>query len=113
MVLSSSTGDLRGGLTVSYANACCDESASRARRGAGIARVVGAWVLAACGCAGTLAQAQSAAPAAKAPDSSLTWNGITLYGIVDVGGQYQTHGGADGYCVRACAAPTVLTTDTG
>src|SRR5437588_749155 len=92
MVLSSSTGDLRGGLTVSYANACCDESASRARRGAGMARVVGAGGLAAGGGAGTLAQAQSAAPAAKAPDSSLTWNGITLYGIVDVGVQYQTHG---------------------
>jgi predicted porin len=40
---------------------------------------------------GTLAQAQGAAPAPKA-DSSLTWNGITLYGIVDLGVQYQTHG---------------------
>jgi predicted porin len=40
-----------------------------------------------------LAQAQSAAPApAKAEDSSLTWKGITLYGIIDVGVQYQTHG---------------------
>jgi predicted porin len=39
------------------------------------------------------AQAQSAAPApAKTEDSSLTWKGITLYGIVDVGVQYQTHG---------------------
>ena len=36
-----------------------------------------------------VAQAQSAAPK---DDSSLTWNGITLYGIVDVGLQYQTHG---------------------
>jgi predicted porin len=34
--------------------------------------------------------AQSAAP--KAADSSLTWNGITLYGIIDIGLQYQTHG---------------------
>src|SRR6266446_4280927 len=67
------------------------QSASRARRSRGIARVGGAWVLAACWCAGTLAQAQSAAAAPKA-DSSLTWNGITLYGIVDVGVQYQTHG---------------------
>jgi predicted porin len=49
-------------------------------------------VLAAAGSAvATVAQAQSA-PAPKAPDSSLTWNGITLYGIVDVGLQYQTHG---------------------
>src|ERR1700685_3668761 len=33
-----------------------------------------------------LAQAQSAS------DDSLTWHGITLYGIVDLGLQYQTHG---------------------
>jgi predicted porin len=47
-----------------------------------------------------VAQAQTAAAPAPAPapappkpaDSSLTWNGITLYGIVDVGLQYQTHG---------------------
>jgi len=40
-----------------------------------------------------IAQAQSAAPApAKTEDSSLTWKGITLYGIIDVGLQYQTHG---------------------
>jgi predicted porin len=77
---------------VSYANASCDESASRARRGRGIARLGGACVLAAAGWAvAAVAQAQSA-PAPKAPDSSLTWNGITLYGIVDVGVQYQTHG---------------------
>jgi predicted porin len=36
-----------------------------------------------------VAQAQTAAPK---DDSSLTWNGITLYGIVDVGLQYITHG---------------------
>ena len=77
---------------MSYANACCDESASRPRRSRGIARLGGAWVLAACGCAGTLAQAQSAAPAPKPADTSFTWNGITLYGIVDIGLQYQTHG---------------------
>ena len=35
-----------------------------------------------------VAQAQSA----PADDSSLTWKGITLYGIVDIGLQYQTHG---------------------
>jgi len=62
-------------------------------RSRGIARVGGACVLAACWCAAVPAQAQSAStPAPKAPDSSLTWNGITLYGIVDVGVQYQTHG---------------------
>ena len=40
------------------------------------------------------AQAQTATPAsapAKAEDSSLTWHGITLYGIVDIGVQYNTH----------------------
>ena len=37
-------------------------------------------------------QAQTAAPApAKAEDSSLTWKGITLYGIIDIGVQYDTH----------------------
>jgi len=51
-----------------------------------------------------IAQAQTSATAqASAPpvvitqgtapkDTSLTWNGITLYGIVDIGLQYQTHG---------------------
>jgi predicted porin len=44
------------------------------------------------------ATAPAAAPAAAAaaPKSdagnSLTWNGITLYGIIDIGLQYQTHG---------------------
>src|ERR1700732_1905683 len=67
------------------------QSASGARRSRGIARLGGACVLAACWCAA--AQVESAStPAPKAPDSSLTWNGITLYGIVDVGLQYQTHG---------------------
>jgi predicted porin len=42
-----------------------------------------------------IAQAQTATttpPPAKAEDSSLTWKGITLYGIIDIGLQYQTHG---------------------
>src|ERR1700693_5246710 len=69
------------------------QSASRARRSRGIARLGGACVLAACWCAAAPAQAQSAStPAPKAPDSSLTWNGITLYGIVDVRLQYRTQG---------------------
>lgn len=42
-----------------------------------------------------VAQAQTApstpAPATKAEDSSLTWKGVTLYGIVDIGVQYDTH----------------------
>lgn len=44
-----------------------------------------------------VAQAQTAAKPAPSPsgapaDTALTWNGITLYGIVDIGLQYQTHG---------------------
>jgi len=39
-----------------------------------------------------IAHAQTAsAPPAKTDDSSLTWKGITLYGIVDIGVQYDTH----------------------
>lgn len=37
-----------------------------------------------------VAQAQSA-PSSKPEDSSLTWKGITIYGIVDIGLQYDTH----------------------
>jgi predicted porin len=56
------------------------------------------------GSAGVLAASLIAAAVAQAapgdsssgtpgtPDGNLTWNGITLYGIVDVGLQYQTHG---------------------
>ncbi len=55
--------------------------------------------LLACACAllavGSAAQAQTtsatAAPAAPASDS-LTWHGITLYGVLDVDFQYETHG---------------------
>jgi predicted porin len=36
-----------------------------------------------------LAWAQTAAPAA---DDSLTWRGITLYGTIDIGVQYESHG---------------------
>jgi predicted porin len=45
--------------------------------------------------AASVAQAQTApstpAPATKAEDSSLSWKGITLYGIVDIGLQHDTH----------------------
>ncbi|HEY2839207.1 MAG TPA: porin, partial [Pirellulales bacterium] len=40
---------------------------------------------------GVLACAASAAHAQSA-DQGLTWNGITLYGIVDLGYQFETHG---------------------
>src|SRR5215469_2013785 len=39
------------------------------------------------------AQAQTSSPApGKVDDTSLSWHGITLYGIIDIGLQYQTHG---------------------
>src|SRR6204780_5429757 len=44
--------------------------------------------------AATVAQAQNVgpAPANNGGDDSLTWKGITLYGTVDIGLQYQSHG---------------------
>jgi predicted porin len=38
-----------------------------------------------------VAHAQAASPPAQTDDSSLTWKGITLYGVVDIGVQYDTH----------------------
>ena len=55
----------------------------------GLPLLKGGLILGALSIAASVAQAQSAAPAA---DDSLTWHGITLYGIVDVGIQNQTHG---------------------
>lgn len=52
-----------------------------------------ACLLAASLAAAGVAHAQAGgSPAPAASDSALTWNGITLYGIVDIGLQYQTHG---------------------
>ena len=45
-------------------------------------------MLAAALAAGSAAQAQTAPPAGD----TLTWHGITLYGIIDVDAQYETHG---------------------
>src|SRR5207302_7506476 len=72
-------------------------SRSQRQRARGLTRVGGAWGLMVSLAAATLAQAQAPsasapAPAAKPADTSFTWNGITLYGIVDIGVQYQTHG---------------------
>ncbi len=39
-----------------------------------------------------VAAAQSASPGPAPVDTTLTWHGITLYGIVDIGLQYETHG---------------------
>jgi len=63
-------------------------------RDRGLALLTRAGLLIATALAAAAAHAQVAAtgPAAPASDTSLTWHGITLYGIVDVGLQYDTHG---------------------
>src|SRR5580692_2339093 len=65
-----------------------EESASRARF-PGLLMRLAAGLLGACCAVAAVAQTPSG-PAT--PSDSLTWNGVTLYGIVDVGLQYQTHG---------------------
>ena len=59
-------------------------------------RVAVQWGIAA-GLLATAVHAQSASadkPAAAPADESLTWHGITLYGIIDAGIQYNTHSAA-------------------
>src|SRR6201981_2206644 len=51
----------------------------------------GLLVAASLGAAGIADAQTTSPPPAKTDDSSLTWNGITLYGIVDIGIQYDTH----------------------
>ncbi len=63
------------------------EAGSRDGRGLSVLKT--GFALAVLSIAASVAQAQSAAPTA---DDSLTWHGITLYGIVDIGLQNQTHG---------------------
>ncbi|TLZ60014.1 MAG: porin [Gammaproteobacteria bacterium] len=81
-----------------HANVSGNKNESLGRRARGLTRVGGAWGLSvSLAAAAALAQAQAPsasapAPAPKPADSSFTWNGITLYGIVDIGVQYQTHG---------------------
>ncbi|TLY57443.1 MAG: hypothetical protein E6K48_14885, partial [Gammaproteobacteria bacterium] len=65
-------------------------SRSQRQRARSLTRVGGAWGLMVSLAAATLAQAQAPSASAPAPppkpaDTSLTWNGITLYGIVDIG----------------------------
>ena len=72
-------------MAVCNANACSDERQISNRCGRSLARVTAAGIL-------TVVAAAALAQTPAAPSDSLTWNGITLYGIVDVGVQYQTHG---------------------
>jgi predicted porin len=61
-------------------------NAARGKRGSALLK--GGFVLGALLVATGVSQAQVAAPA----DGSITMNGITLYGIVDIGLQYESHG---------------------
>ncbi|MEA3197970.1 MAG: hypothetical protein QOF32_2022, partial [Gammaproteobacteria bacterium] len=63
--------------------------ANSARGDRGFALVKGAFHVGILAAAVSVAHAQSAAPPA---DDSLTYRGITLYGLIDIGLQYQTHG---------------------
>ena len=73
-------------LTFASANKPREGRAGRGRSPAVLSGVA-AVLLAAAGAA----QAQQAAPPAPV-DESLTWHGITLYGVVDMDFQYETHG---------------------
>lgn len=55
-------------------------------------KLLGAGLVGTLAAAGGIVQAQSTGPAGSANDDSLTWKGITLYGTVDIGLQYDTHG---------------------
>jgi predicted porin len=74
------------------------ENASKARR-ARAATVGGTALLASLAFAG-LAQAQTAAD-----DEHLTWHGITLYGIIDLGLEYDTNGAATNDYFISAATP--------
>ncbi len=65
-------------------------SEDRDRRGTAL-RTCGLLAALVAAAATGVAQAQSAGAGAPVDESSLTWHGITLYGIVDVGLQYDTH----------------------
>src|SRR5215468_10331313 len=55
--------------------------------------------------AATVARAEDRAPGAER--GSLTWKGITLYGVVDIGLQYQTHGAPASDFVAYTTEPVV------
>ena len=74
-------------LTFASARKPLEDRAGRGRSAALLGGLAAA-LLAATG----VAQAQQAASPTPATDDSLTWHGITLYGIVDVDLQYENHG---------------------
>jgi predicted porin len=73
---------------VSNTKAAAAASAYRARGNRGNALLRAAVLVGALSGVTAIAQADTA----KTPDGPLTWNGITLYGAVDIGFQYQSHG---------------------
>jgi len=78
---------------VTNANAPSNSGASRTCGNRGIALLGGAVLLASLLTATGVARAQSAmGPVAAPADDSLTLHGVTLYGIVDIGLQYESHG---------------------
>jgi predicted porin len=81
-----------GAQVMVYRNASSEKGTST-DRGALASAVIALSVLLGTFSAATgVAQAQNAPMAAPADDSSITWHGVTLYGIVDIGLQYQNHG---------------------
>jgi predicted porin len=73
---------------VTEANSSSKSIGSRARVNRGSVLIMRGFILSALVAAAGVAQAQVAAPA----DGSITMDGITLYGIVDIGLQYESHG---------------------
>ena len=75
---------------MNYANSQADTHAV-VRRPKKVA--LGALMLAGAWCVSPTALAQKTGPAiSAADDDALTWHGITLYGLIDIGLQYDTHG---------------------
>jgi predicted porin len=69
-----------------------DRTASSARGERSVAHLKGGLLVAGLLAATGVVYAQSATAPSKPADDGLTYHGITLFGIVDVGLQYQTHG---------------------
>ena len=57
--------------------------------------------------------AQNVANPGPNDDASLTWKGVTLYGVVDVGLQYQTHGAAASDYIAYSTEPVIQKNSNG
>ena len=68
------------------AGCICRTHESSARNNMRLGRVLSAAIAAACAASGSCTSAHAA------DNDSLTWNGITLYGVYDIGIAHQTHG---------------------